>query len=98
MHRVVTIATPGLGDRSYLAHDGSSAIVVDAQRDVDRFLAAADEAGVRITHVVETHIHNDYVTGGYALAREAGASYVVADSEEVGFTRTPARDHESFGA
>jgi glyoxylase-like metal-dependent hydrolase (beta-lactamase superfamily II) len=98
MHEVVTIATPGLGDRSYLAHDGEIGIVVDAQRDIDRFLTAAAEAGVRITHVLETHIHNDYVTGGYALAREAGADYVVAGSEDVGFARTPARDHETFGA
>jgi hydroxyacylglutathione hydrolase len=98
MHEVVTIATPGLGDRSYLAHDGEAGIVVDAQRDIDRFLTAADEAGVRITHVLETHIHNDYVTGGYALAREAGAAYVVAGSEDVGFARTPARDRETFGA
>jgi hydroxyacylglutathione hydrolase len=98
MHEVVTIATPALGDRSYLAHDGDVGIVVDAQRDIDRFLTAADEAGVRITHVLETHIHNDYVTGGYALAREAGAEYMVAGSEDVGFTRTPARDHETFGA
>jgi len=98
MHEVVTIATPGLGDRSYLVHDGEIGIVVDAQRDIDRFWTAADEAGVRITHVLETHIHNDYVTGGYALAREAGADYVVAGSEDVGFARTPARDHETFAA
>jgi len=98
MHEVVTIATPGLGDRSYLVHDDEIGIVVDAQRDIDRFLTAADEAGVRITHVLETHIHNDYVTGGYALAREAGADYVVAGSEDVRFTRTPARDHETFAA
>jgi hydroxyacylglutathione hydrolase len=98
MHEVVTIATAGLGDRSYLAHDGTHGIVVDPQRDIDRFLAAADDAGVRITHVLETHIHNDYVTGGCALAREAGAAYVVAADEEVGFARVPARDHEPFGA
>jgi glyoxylase-like metal-dependent hydrolase (beta-lactamase superfamily II)/rhodanese-related sulfurtransferase len=98
MREVVTIATPGLGDRSYLAHDGTNGIVVDAQRDIDRFLAAADDAGVRITHVLETHIHNDYVTGGYALAQEAGAAYVVAEPEEVGFSRMPARDRAEFGA
>jgi hydroxyacylglutathione hydrolase len=98
MHNVVTIATPSLGDRSYLVHDGSHGIVVDAQRDTGRFLAAADDAGVRITHVLETHIHNDYVTGGYTLAQQADAGYLVAASEEVAFDRTPARDHEPFGA
>ncbi len=46
---IVPIDTPTLGDRSYLAHDGSVAVVVDPQRDIDRVLALADDAGVRIT-------------------------------------------------
>jgi len=73
MITVLPVETPGLGDRTYLAHDGSVALVVDPQRDHDRVTELADAAGVRITHVFETHIHNDYVTGGLALAREAGA-------------------------
>ena len=40
---VQTIATTSLGDRSYLAHDGEVALVVDPQRDIDRVLALADE-------------------------------------------------------
>ena len=68
MLTIVSIDTPTLGDRSYLAHDGRVAVVVDPQRDIDRVLDLADAAGVRITHVFETHIHNDYITGGYALA------------------------------
>ena len=75
MITVLTVETPGLGDRSYLAHDGEVALVVDPQRDHDRIRAAADEAGVRITHVFESHIHNDYVTGGFRLARATGAPY-----------------------
>ncbi|MFG1833417.1 MBL fold metallo-hydrolase, partial [Micromonospora chersina] len=54
---VSVIATSSLGDRSYLASDGEVAIVVDPQRDIDRVLSLAGERGVRITHVVETHIH-----------------------------------------
>jgi glyoxylase-like metal-dependent hydrolase (beta-lactamase superfamily II) len=96
MPEVITVKTPGLGDRSYLAHDGEVAIAVDPQRDIDRMLEAASGAGVRITHVVETHIHNDYVTGGYALARETGAAYVVSAADDVAFERTPARDGEEF--
>ena len=42
--------------------------MVDPQRDIDRVLDLAARDGVRITHVFETHIHNDYVTGGLALA------------------------------
>ena len=89
---VVPIETPGLGDRSYLVHDGEVALVVDPQRDVDRVFAAAARAGVRISHVVETHIHNDYVTGGYALARAAGAAYLVNADDPVGFDRVGVRD------
>ena len=65
---------PALGDRSYLVHDGDVGVVIDPQRDIDRVLRLAAERGVRITHVLETHIHNDYVTGGLALARETGAA------------------------
>jgi hydroxyacylglutathione hydrolase len=96
MHEVVTIETASLGDRSYLVHDGEQAAVIDPQRDIDRVLAAADAAAVRITHVLETHIHNDYVTGGLALARAAGAGYVVAAAEEVSFDRVPAGDGDRF--
>ena len=46
---VITIETPSLGDRSYLVHDGEVALVIDPQRDVDRVLAAAEEAGTRST-------------------------------------------------
>ena len=64
-----TIETSSLGDRSYLANDGEVAVVIDPQRDIDRVLDLAAEHRVRITHVVETHVHNDYVTGGLELAR-----------------------------
>ena len=83
MPEIVTIETPALGDRSYLIHDGTQAMVVDPQRDIDRVLAVAQARHVQITHVLETHIHNDYVTGGFALASQVGAEYVVAAAEEV---------------
>ena len=74
MAEVVPIETASLGDRSYLAHDGEIALVVDPQRDIDRVIALATDAGVRVTHVAETHVHNDCVTGGLALARAAAAT------------------------
>ena len=77
MIEIVGIDTPALGDRSYLATDGRVALVVDPQRDFDRVLAAAARREVVITHVFETHIHNDYVSGGLALARATGAAYHV---------------------
>jgi len=92
MVSIVPIETPTLGDRSYLVHDGQVALVVDPQRDIDRVLELADAAGVRITHVFETHIHNDYVTGGLALAKVTGAAYHVNADDKVGYERVPTRD------
>jgi hydroxyacylglutathione hydrolase len=89
---VSVIATSSLGDRSYLAADGRVAVVVDPQRDIDRILYLAGAKGVRITHVVETHLHNDYVSGGLELARITGARYLVAAADEVGFDRVPVTD------
>jgi hydroxyacylglutathione hydrolase len=98
MLEVITVQTPALGDRSYLIHGGAEAVVVDPQRDMARILAIAEDRGVRITHVLETHIHNDYVTGGLALARQTGAAYVVAASEEVSFERIAVRDKDQIVA
>ncbi|MFI2650154.1 rhodanese-like domain-containing protein [Micromonospora fulviviridis] len=89
---VSVIATSSLGDRSYLASDGQVAIVVDPQRDIDRVTYLAGAEGVRITYVVETHVHNDYVSGGLELARVTGARYLVAAADEVVFDRVPVSD------
>jgi hydroxyacylglutathione hydrolase len=92
MAEIIAIDTPTLGDRGYLATDGEVALVVDAQRDFDRIITLATERGVAITHVFETHMHNDYVTGGFSLAREVGARYLVNGADPVSFERTPVAD------
>lgn len=89
---IVTIETKSLGDRSYLVHDGEVAFVVDPQRDIDRVLSLLDRHGVGLTHVFETHVHNDYVTGGLALARRTGATYHLNGADQVAFERTPVGD------
>ncbi|HEX6932793.1 MAG TPA: MBL fold metallo-hydrolase [Streptosporangiaceae bacterium] len=98
MIEIAPIETPSLGDRSYLATDGAVAIVVDPQRDIDRVLAVADARAVRITHVFETHIHNDYVTGGLALARATGAGYHVNAADDVTFDRIGVADGDQVEA
>jgi hydroxyacylglutathione hydrolase len=95
MIEIVTIDTPELGDRGYLATDGAVALVVDAQRDFDRVAEVAAVRGIPITHVFETHIHNDYVTGGLALARAVGAQYHVNAADPVAFERTPVADGDT---
>jgi glyoxylase-like metal-dependent hydrolase (beta-lactamase superfamily II)/rhodanese-related sulfurtransferase len=85
---VSVVETSGLGDRSYLISGGGVAVVVDPQRDIDRVLDIVDGRGERVTHVLETHVHNDYVSGGLALSRATGAEYVVPAGDELDY---PAR-------
>jgi hydroxyacylglutathione hydrolase len=93
---IINIDTATLGDRSYIAHDGKTALVVDPQRDIDRIQTILEESGLSLAAVVETHMHNDYLSGGLTLAREYGASYITSAEDPVEFERTPARDLDLF--
>ena len=92
--QVHAIETSGLGDRSYIVTDGGVAVVVDPQRDIDRVLESVGDA--RITHVLETHIHNDYVTGGLELSRTVDAEYVVPAGEDLGYPARRIRDGDEI--
>lgn len=65
--------TPGLGDASYLLASGGDAVLVDPQRDAWRFLEVAQRRGWRIRYVLETHVHNDYLSGAMELRAATGA-------------------------
>jgi hydroxyacylglutathione hydrolase len=93
---IITIETPALGDRSYVLVSGDEAAVIDPQRDIDRVESVLAERGVRLSHVFETHLHNDYVTGGLELARRADAAYVLAAADDVAYDHTGARDGDEF--
>ncbi len=95
MFFVDTIELSGLGNRSYLAGGAHAAVAVDPPRDIDQVIAAAARRGVRISHVVETHIHNDYVSGGLELARLSGAAYLVPAAARVSFERTAVHDGDT---
>ncbi len=94
MLSVEVIDTSELGDRSYVVHDSATAVVIDPQRDIDRVQAVLREHGLEVAAVAETHIHNDYVTGGLELARETGADYLVCADDDVAFDRRPVADGE----
>jgi hydroxyacylglutathione hydrolase len=84
----------GLGHQSYLIVEEASGVaaVIDPRRDVDPYLEAASRAGVRITHVFETHVHNDYVSGARELAGLVGATLVTAADAHVLYDHHPVRD------
>ncbi len=95
MFFVDTMEFEGLGNRSYLAGGPETAVVIDPPRDIDRVIAAAARRGVRIAFVAETHVHNDYVSGGLELARVTGAVYLVPVGAHVSFARTPVTDGDT---
>ncbi|MGA4863020.1 MBL fold metallo-hydrolase [Streptomyces lavendulocolor] len=92
MFFVESLELEGLGNRSYVAGGRDRAVVVDPPRDIDRVIAMAARRGVRIAYVAETHVHNDYVSGGLELARVTGARYLVPAGAAVAFARTPVAD------
>jgi hydroxyacylglutathione hydrolase len=69
-----------LGDASYLVASGDEAAVIDPQRDIRPYLAAAEELGATIRYVFETHVHNDYISGGSELAALGATVVAPADS------------------
>ena len=71
----------GLAQASYLigCQATGEAIVIDPNRTIEQYLAAAQRAGLRITAVTETHIHADYVSGARELAAVTGAQLYLSD-------------------
>ena len=88
----------GLGHQSYFVTDEKSgfAVVVDPRRDVDVYLQAARRANVHITHMLETHIHNDYVTGARELAAQTGATIVGSAEGHIKYEHQSVRDGDRF--
>ena len=81
MMLVKRLYQPMLAQTSYLiaATEAGIGIVIDPHRDSDRYLRAAAEEGVTITHVAETHIHADFVSGTRELAARTGATMYLSD-------------------
>jgi hydroxyacylglutathione hydrolase len=76
-----------LAQASYLIGCAATgeALVVDANRDVEPYVRAAQDEGVSITHVTETHIHADYVSGSRELAARTGAKLYLSDEGGTGW-------------
>jgi len=89
-----------LGCAAYLFGCGTvgRCAVVDARADdVDAYATFAESKGMRITHVVDTHVHADHRSGGRELANKVGASYNLHESAEVAFPFRPLRDGDEIG-
>src|SRR5688500_15391774 len=73
---------------------GRCAVVDPQERDIERYLALAAAKGMRITHVIDTHVHADHRSGGRSLAARAGAVYCLHRSADVAFSFEPLDDEQ----
>lgn len=83
---------PGIAQSSYLLGAASTCAIVDPARDVGRYLDAAGELDLAITHVLETHLHADFVSGHMELAGTAGATICAPASGHFAFEHTAVGD------
>lgn len=85
-----------LAHASYLiGGDNGEAAVIDPRRDVDEYIADTEAAGLHIKHVIESHLHADFVSGHVELARRTGARIWLGPAKGVGFGhRTALEDDE----
>ncbi len=83
-----------LAQASYLigCQRTGEAVVVDPNRDVQRYLDAAEKEGLRVTHVTETHIHADFVSGARELAQRANAELLLSDEGDADWKYAFAQD------
>jgi len=72
---------PELGNASFVVSDKARgvAVAIDPLRDVDAYLKKADSLGVKVTHALDTHLHNDFVSGRRELQAEAGSNIEVLE-------------------
>jgi hydroxyacylglutathione hydrolase len=81
----------GLGNSAYLigSHDTKKGLLIDPLRDVDRYLHAASERGIHLTHVLDTHLHADFVSGNREIAHQTGAVIGASAEARAGFEHQP---------
>jgi glyoxylase-like metal-dependent hydrolase (beta-lactamase superfamily II)/rhodanese-related sulfurtransferase len=81
-----------LAHASYMFGSGDEAAVVDPQRDVDLYLKVAEEQGLKIRHIFETHLHADFVSGHKELAARTGAQIYIGARAGAAFPHVPLTD------
>lgn len=85
-----------LAHASYMVASEGVAAVIDPQRDVDIYIDAAKEAGWRIEHIIETHLHADFVSGHHELAERTGARIYLGEGSGAAFPHMALKEGDSI--
>lgn len=79
--KVYQITRVGKGCMSYMIVSGGEALVVDPARFAQEYIELAAQEGVQITHIVDSHLHADHISGGPEIAQKTGGKYYLMKSE-----------------
>lgn len=95
--KIEQIYTGCLAQGAYFIHSNGEAVVIDPLREVTTYLQKAEELGVKIMYIFETHFHADFVSGHIDLAKKSGATIVFGPNEApIGYDVHIAKDGEVF--
>jgi glyoxylase-like metal-dependent hydrolase (beta-lactamase superfamily II)/rhodanese-related sulfurtransferase len=86
---IETVVTASLGNATHLIAADGEAVVIDPPRDAWRIAAVAADRGWRLTHVLETHVHNDYLSGALELRASHGVEIVAPARGGYAFDHRP---------
>lgn len=96
--KIETVRTEGLGDSTYILAHGGLGLIVDPQRDIDRFTSVVEALGIEVRWVFETHLHNDYVSGARDIASALDAELVLPAGAAPVYRHRPAFHGEELTA
>jgi len=86
----------GLAHSSYLLGGNNSCAIIDPRRDIKIYLEAARAMNMKITHILETHLHADFISGHMDLAAKTGAEIYAPKSAKCGFKHVPLSEGDTF--
>jgi hydroxyacylglutathione hydrolase len=86
----------GLAHSSYVLGGTKTCVIVDPRRDVQIYLDAAKSLGIRITHILETHLHADFISGHLDLAEKTGANIYAPKSAQCKFDHVGLAEGDTF--
>ena len=86
----------GLAHSSYLLGGTTTCAIIDPRRDTDIYIEAARTMGMKITHILETHLHADFISGHLDLAAKTGAQIYAPRAGKCAFKHRPVKEGDSF--
>ncbi|HOC69900.1 MAG TPA: MBL fold metallo-hydrolase [Candidatus Hydrogenedentes bacterium] len=86
----------GIAHLSYLVGGTTTCAIIDPSRDVEVYIQAARKMGLQITHILETHLHADFISGHMELAKSTGATLYAPKSGKCAYGHVSVKEGDSF--